>query len=99
MERHYCFSCRDWHGFLDAAEWAQVEPLFREAQRAAARAGRIARRLRKPISEAQWHEIDLRALRNESLRVAGMAAVPMFVKILTFLSAQTWWPRWNLTLP
>jgi hypothetical protein len=54
MERHYCFSCLEWHGFLDADEWSQVEPMWREAQRAAARAGRIAHRLRRPISETEW---------------------------------------------
>ena len=48
-EQHYCYSCRGWHGFLDAAEWAEVEPLWRRAQLGARHAGRVARRLRRPI--------------------------------------------------
>jgi hypothetical protein len=54
VERHYCYSCRDWHAFLDTEEWAQVEPLWREGQTAAARAGRVARRLQRPIPAADW---------------------------------------------
>ena len=62
MERHYCYSCRDWHGFLTEAEWAEVEPLWREGQRAAAQAGRIARRLRRPIGGQEWRSFYARAL-------------------------------------
>jgi hypothetical protein len=54
VERRYCYSCRDWHGFLDSIEWGQVEPLWRQGQRSAAQAGRIARRLRKPIANDSW---------------------------------------------
>ena len=53
MERHYCYSCRDSHAFLDAAEWAQVEPLWRTAQLALAHARRIARRQHLPVPEAE----------------------------------------------
>jgi hypothetical protein len=54
VERHYCYSCRDHHAFLDAAEWAHVEPLWRRGQTAAAREGRIARRLKRPVPNADW---------------------------------------------
>jgi protein-S-isoprenylcysteine O-methyltransferase Ste14 len=85
--------------FVIPAEERQLSAAFPEEWKAyVAAVPRLIPRRRWKAGQ-QWHEIDLRALRNESLRVAGMAAIPMFIHILEFLRDQSWWPRWNLMLP
>lgn len=43
-------------------------------------------------------EVDLRALRNEGLRVMGMGLMPALVHVFWHLRAQNWWTPW-WTLP
>lgn len=39
------------------------------------------------------YEVDLRAVRNESLRVLGMLSIPLAAGILNHARSQSWWPR------
>jgi protein-S-isoprenylcysteine O-methyltransferase Ste14 len=51
------------------------------------------------IAGEQWHEVDLRALRNESLRVLGMALMPLIVMVIWQLREKAaWWPRWDVVI-
>jgi protein-S-isoprenylcysteine O-methyltransferase Ste14 len=65
---------------------------------------RYAAKVPRLIPRLSWEagggliEVDLRALRNESLRVLGMGAIPLAAHVLWHLRAQAWWPVW-WTLP
>ena len=55
MERHFTFSCREEHAFLDSDEWRIIEPLVKEAQTLSARYGRIRERIgHLPEFEDPW---------------------------------------------
>jgi len=55
MERHYCYSCKVEHMFLDEGEWRAIEPLVKQALLLQDRQARIARRKPKePRAPDLW---------------------------------------------
>ncbi len=80
------------------SEEAQLESLFPVEWRAYV--SRVPRLLPRGLPW-KWGkerlEIDLRALRNESLRALGMMTVPPAAILLNHVRSQAWWSRlWTL---
>lgn len=43
--------------------------------------------------KAQYVQVEVRALRNESLRLFGMAFIPILARLLHHLRTEPWWPQ------
>jgi len=84
------------------SEERQLHEAFKEEWEAfVSSTPRIIPRFRWTAGE-QWQEVDLRALRNESLRVIGMGMLPLFVTVTWYLRSplcQSWWPGLKFILP
>ena len=79
------------------AEERQLSGLFPEAW------GRYARSVprvfprKSPLPGEGRVEVDLRALRNESLRALGAMAIPLAAEVLNHFRAGAWWfTSWTL---
>jgi protein-S-isoprenylcysteine O-methyltransferase Ste14 len=51
------------------------------------------------ITEGESIEVNLRAIRNEALRVIGMGAIPLMAIVIAFVRTKPWWPKWDVLLP